>query len=60
VIDMERLQLRAPEFVSDLPGGAARLVQAAVGYEATLVAGTVVRRNDTDTGARPGRLVRSA
>jgi len=60
VIDMERLQLQAPEFVSDLPGGAARLVQAAVGYEATLVAGTVVRRNDTDTGARPGRLVRSA
>jgi N-acyl-D-aspartate/D-glutamate deacylase len=60
VIDMERLQLRAPEFTSDLPGGAARLVQAAVGYEATLVAGTVVRRNDADTGARPGRLVRSA
>jgi N-acyl-D-amino-acid deacylase len=60
VIDMDRLRLRAPEYVSDLPGGAARLVQAAVGYEATLVAGTVVRRNDADTGARPGQLVRSA
>jgi N-acyl-D-aspartate/D-glutamate deacylase len=60
VIDMDRITLRAPEFTSDLPGGAARLVQEAVGYEATLVAGTVTRRNDTDTGARPGRLVRSA
>ena len=60
VIDMARITLRAPEFTADLPGGAARLVQAAEGYDATLVAGTVTRRNDTDTGARPGRLVRSA
>jgi N-acyl-D-aspartate/D-glutamate deacylase len=60
VIDMARITLRAPEFRSDLPGGAARLVQEAVGYDATLVAGAVTRRNDSDTGARPGRLVRSA
>jgi N-acyl-D-aspartate/D-glutamate deacylase len=60
VIDMERLTLRPPEFRSDLPGGAARLVQEASGYTATVVAGTITRRNDTDTGARPGGLVRSA
>jgi N-acyl-D-amino-acid deacylase len=60
VIDMERLTLRPPEFRSDLPGGAARLVQEAAGYTATVVAGTITRRNDTDTGARPGGLVRSA
>ncbi|MCU1401196.1 MAG: putative amidase, partial [Acidimicrobiales bacterium] len=59
VIDMQRLTLRAPEFRHDLPGGAARLVQEASGYAATLVAGTVTRRNDADTGARPGALVRS-
>ena len=29
------------------------------GYVATMVAGTVTRRNDAETGARPGRLVRS-
>ncbi|MCU1365664.1 MAG: putative amidase [Ilumatobacteraceae bacterium] len=59
VIDMQRLILRAPEFRNDLPGGAARLVQEASGYAATLVAGVVTRRNDADTGARPGALVRS-
>ncbi len=59
VIDMDRLTLRAPEFRHDLPGGAARLVQESAGYSATIVAGTVTRRHDADTGARPGALVRS-
>ncbi len=59
VIDLDHLTLRAPEFRHDLPGGAARLVQEASGYTATIVAGTVTRSNDTDTGARPGGLVRS-
>jgi N-acyl-D-aspartate/D-glutamate deacylase len=59
VIDMARLTLHAPEFRNDLPGGASRLVQEATGYVATLVAGTVTRRHDADTGARPGALVRS-
>ena len=34
-------------------------MQDAKGYVATIVSGVVTRRNDTDTGARPGRLVRS-
>jgi N-acyl-D-amino-acid deacylase len=59
VIDLDRLTLHAPEFRDDLPSGATRLVQGAEGYVATLVAGTVTRRHDTDTGARPGGLVRS-
>jgi N-acyl-D-amino-acid deacylase len=59
VIDLDNLTLRAPEFRNDLPGGASRLVQEASGYTATIVAGTVTRSNDTDTGARPGGLVRS-
>jgi N-acyl-D-aspartate/D-glutamate deacylase len=60
VIDLDRLTLHAPEFRHDLPSGAPRLVQEAAGYTATVVAGTVTRRNDTDTGARPGTLVRSS
>jgi N-acyl-D-amino-acid deacylase len=59
VVDLENLRLEPPEFVRDLPGGAGRLVQRARGYAATLVAGQTTRRHDADTGARPGRLVRS-
>jgi N-acyl-D-amino-acid deacylase len=59
VIDLDRLTLRPPEFRHDLPSGAPRLVQEAAGYTATIVAGTVTRSDDTDTGARPGTLVRS-
>jgi len=58
VIDLEHLRLFEPEVVHDLPAGGGRLVQRASGYRATIVAGTIIRRDDTDTGARPGRLVR--
>jgi len=58
VIDHERLNLRTPELVYDLPAGGRRLIQTAEGYVATIVAGEVTRREGTDTGARPGRLVR--
>ena len=40
--------------------GGRRLVQRVDGYRATLVAGTPVFENGSDTGARPGRLVRAA
>jgi N-acyl-D-aspartate/D-glutamate deacylase len=58
VVDLEHLQLRAPEVVADLPTGASRVIQRADGYVATIVAGEVVARDGDDTGARPGRLVR--
>jgi N-acyl-D-aspartate/D-glutamate deacylase len=60
VIDLERLALTMPRAVNDLPGGATRLLQDAVGYDATIVNGVVTRRNDTDTGARPGHLIRGS
>jgi N-acyl-D-aspartate/D-glutamate deacylase len=60
VIDFDRLSLRLPELVFDLPGGARRLVQKADGYVATLVSGEVTFRDGEETGARPGRLVRGA
>jgi N-acyl-D-aspartate/D-glutamate deacylase len=39
--------------------GGTRLLQPSSGYDVTMVAGTVTRRDGADTGARPGRLVRS-
>jgi len=58
VIDFDRLRLRAPEVVNDLPAGGKRLVQRVEGYEATLVAGIPVFEGGEHTGAKPGRLVR--
>ena len=60
IIDMESLDLEYPRAVDDLPAGGRRLMQAAHGYVATIVSGEITRRNGTDTGARPGRLVRSS
>ena len=60
VIDYDRLQVRAPEVVYDLPAGGRRLIQRADGYDVTIVSGTPVTRNGEATGALPGRLVRGA
>jgi N-acyl-D-aspartate/D-glutamate deacylase len=59
VIDFDNLTIQAPYTRADLPTGASRILQPSTGYLATMVAGEVVRRNDEDTGARSGRLVRS-
>ncbi len=59
VIDYERLRLHAPRSVNDLPAGGWRVLQDAEGYVATIGRGVVTRRDDRDTGARPGRLVRT-
>jgi len=58
VIDYDRLQLRPPEVVYDLPSGGRRLVQRTDGYVATIVSGVPVYRDGDATGALPGRLVR--
>jgi N-acyl-D-aspartate/D-glutamate deacylase len=60
LIDLDALAISAPEMVDDLPAGGRRLVQRAVGYRATIVAGEVVTRDGEATGALPGRLVRGA
>jgi N-acyl-D-aspartate/D-glutamate deacylase len=60
VIDMDALTLHPARMAYDLPAGGQRLVQGASGYRATIVSGTVTRRDSVDTGARPGRLVRGA
>ena len=58
LIDLDALRLRYPERVTDLPGGAGRLVQRTDGYVATLVAGEAVVEGGALTDARPGTLVR--
>ena len=55
---MDALTLHSPKMAYDLPAGGRRIIQGASGYRATIVSGTVTRRDGVDTGARPGRLVR--
>lgn len=60
VIDYDGLSIHAPEVVYDLPSGGRRLIQKIDGYKQTIVSGTVVNRDGTPTGKRPGRLVRGS
>ena len=60
IIDYDRLLLRSPEIVYDLPAGGKRLIQRTEGFDATIVSGQIVYRNGEPTGALPGRLVRGA
>lgn len=60
IIDMNALELLTPFAQTDLPNGGKRLLGRASGYVATIVNGEVTYRNGEQTGARPGRLVRSA
>jgi len=60
VIDFDHLGLARPEMVTDLPGGAKRLVQRSTGYLCTINGGEVTLDHGEDTGARPGVLVRGA
>ena len=59
IIDLDNLALGFPHAEDDLPAGGRRLLQTATGYVVTIVNGVITRRNGVDTGARPGRLVRS-
>ncbi|MDR3498271.1 MAG: amidohydrolase family protein [Parvibaculum sp.] len=58
VIDFDRLRLKPPSMVYDLPSGARRLMQEAEGYVATIASGEVIYREGQATGALPGKLVR--
>ena len=59
VIDHAGLRVSPPVAHHDLPAGGTRLIQPVKGYVATMCNGVMTRRADADTGARPGRLVRS-
>jgi N-acyl-D-amino-acid deacylase len=58
VFDAATIAPRMPEVVNDLPAGAKRLRQTADGIAATVVNGQVLLRDNTPTGALPGKLLR--
>jgi N-acyl-D-aspartate/D-glutamate deacylase len=58
VIDLDRLRVRPPHLVADLPAGGTRLLQEAEGYRATIKRGDVTVADGELTGVRPGRLQR--
>ena len=60
VIDFEGLTLHSPKMIFDLPAGGRRLVQSVDGYDMTICSGAPIFEKGQETGARPGKLVRSA
>jgi N-acyl-D-aspartate/D-glutamate deacylase len=58
VWDPARLAAGATRWVEDFPAGGGRFVVDSEGYVALVVNGVIVRRDDADTGARPGRVLR--
>lgn len=60
IIDLDKVDLLAPEVRHELPTGAPHLYQGARGYAATIVNGQVVMRDGAHSGALPGRLIRNA
>ncbi|XOV88822.1 MAG: amidohydrolase family protein [Pseudomonadota bacterium] len=58
VIDFERLNIRRPQMVHDLPAAGRRLIQGAVGYDLTMVSGKVTFTEGEATGELPGKLIR--
>ena len=60
VVDFERLHVRRPQVVYDLPAGGKRVLQRADGYDHTFVAGVETFCGGEPTGARPGHLLRGA
>lgn len=59
IIDYDRLSLKMPIMVKDLPAGGQRLLQPVTGYRAIFVSGEQVIDHDKLTKARPGHLVRA-
>lgn len=58
ILELDAMELKAPQIHHDLPGGGSRIIQEAGGYLATIVKGVQTRSHGEDTGARPGTLVR--
>ena len=59
VFDPSRIDSEPARLVADMPGGGERLVAGSLGVAHVLVAGIEVVADGADTGARPGRVLRS-
>jgi len=58
LFDADRVRARNPEFVHDLPGGEARLIQRAEGIQFVIVNGRVLLEGDRPSGDLPGTVLR--
>jgi N-acyl-D-amino-acid deacylase len=58
LFDPARVGLQRTELVADLPGGASRLIQRAVGVEYVIVNGELLIDGGTQTAAHAGRVLR--
>jgi len=58
VFDPDKVAPQMPTLEHDLPAGARRLKQKAVGIQTTIVNGEVLLRDNEHTGALPGKLLR--
>ena len=59
IINYEKLSEQMPEMVHDFPGGAARFIQKANGYKATICNGKVILEDDCHTGIQSGTVIRN-
>ena len=59
VFDLDKLDWLPAERFNDLPGGDARLVNRAEGFDYLVVGGEVVYDHGEHTGALPGRVITS-
>ena len=59
ILDIDRVEERQPQRVTDFPGGAPRLIQRAVGYKHTIANGTVILEDDELTGECGGLVLRN-
>ncbi len=58
VFDPDTIAPDLPYMAADLPTGAQRIIQKAVGIKATVVGGAVLTRGQNHTGAMPGRMLK--
>jgi N-acyl-D-amino-acid deacylase len=58
LFDAATVGLQRTEVVADLPGGAARLIQRAIGIPYVIVNGAVLIDNGSETAARSGQVLR--
>jgi N-acyl-D-aspartate/D-glutamate deacylase len=58
VWDPARLASGATRWAQDFPAGGGRFVVDSQGYVALAVNGVIVRRDNEDTGDRPGQVLR--
>jgi N-acyl-D-amino-acid deacylase len=60
VFDPDTIDLAEPEKVQDLPEGAPRYIQRALGVHYTVVNGSVLMKDGSHTGMYPGKVLRSS